>query len=526
MNRTQTSPKCKVTRLSLVWQLGLLAVLPALLAMGVLLVLTMREYVQGAENHVRRQAQTMAQQVAVLAQGPMATEDRRALLRLAQATMTQPYVQQVQIWSYEGELLTNVDTADHLRDDGFRVTSPVLNPLGGTPGMITVERSLDDLHAAQARAWTNVLLAVALSLAAVLLAGIWAARRISAPVRKLAHAVDRLAVGEPVQVDIVGPGEVRRLQEGFNAAAKALHDSRQLLEERVREATAELAEKNSVIEQVSQAKTRLLAAASHDLRQPLHALALFSEGLAQAERDPVQRERIRQVRECVASLDQLFAELLNISQIDAGVLRPQHSNFSLNRLFDDISRNFRPVAERQHLRLVVRHTDLWVNSDYFMLSRIVGNLVANAVRYTRTGGILVAARRRGAYVRIDVVDTGIGIAPDHQQRIFDEYYQVNANGNAIGRGLGLGLATVQRLTGLLGLSMVLKSVPGQGSWFYLQVPLVSAAEKAPQQAAPPLMAETEAETAPQPQVEEINAIQPPPRRRRKISRPGSLPSTA
>lgn len=490
MNSTQSSRPGKVTKLSLVWQLGMLAVLPALLAMGLLLALSMREYVNSAEIHITRQAQTLAQQVAVLAQGPMATEDKRALLRLAQATMSQPYIQQVQIWSYEGELLTNVDTTDHLREKGLRVSASVFNPNGGDPGTITVERGLEDLHAAQRHAWTNITLAVAMSLGAVLMAGIWAARRISAPVRRLADAVDRLAAGEPVQVEIVGPGEVQHLQEGFNTAAKALHDSRQLLEERVREATAELAEKNRVIEQVSQAKTRLLAAASHDLRQPLHALALFSEGLAQAERDPVQHERIRQIRECVASLDQLFAELLNISQIDAGVLRPQRSDFSLNRLFDDISRNFRPVAEQQHLRLVVRHTDLWVNSDYFMLSRIVGNLVANAVNYTRTGGVLVAARRRGTNVRIDVVDTGIGIAPDHQQRIFDEYYQVNAGGNALGRGLGLGLATVQRLTNLLCLKMTLKSVPGQGSWFQIEVPLVSAAVE-PEQQIQPAAAATE-----------------------------------
>lgn len=475
MNRMLSLRSCKVTRLPLVWQLGLLAVLPALLAMAVLLALSMREYVRSAEENVHRQAQTLAQQLAVMAQPWMTTEDRRALLRLAQATMTQPHLQQVQIWSYEGELLTNLETPDLHREEGFRVSTSILNPAGGSPGTVTVERGLGDLQAAKARAWLNVLLAVTLSFSAVLMAGIWAAYRISAPVRELADAVDRLADGEPVQVSMEGTGEVRHLQKGFNAAATALHDSRQLLEERVREATAELAEKNSVIERVSQAKTRLLAAASHDLRQPLHALALFSDGLEQAETDPVQRERIRQMRECVTSLDQLFAELLNISQIDSGVLRPRRSDFSLNRLLDDISRNFRPVAELQHLRLIVRHTDLWVNSDYFMLSRIVGNLVSNAVRYTRTGGVLVAARQRGDSVRIDVVDTGLGIAPDHQQRIFDEYYQINSGGNTAGRGLGLGLATVQRLAGLLDLNVTLKSTLGKGSWFRIEVPLVSAA---------------------------------------------------
>lgn len=470
---------CKLSRLPLVWQLGLLAVLPALLAMGILLALAMREYVRSAEDSVHQQAQTLAQQLAVMAQPLLVSEDKRALLRLAQATMTQPHLQQVQIWSYDGELLTNLETPDLRREEGFRVSSLILNPGGGAPGTVTVERGLADLAAAKGRAWFNILLAVTLGFAAVLMTGIWAAYRISAPVRELAHAVDRLAEGEPVQVSMEGTGEVRHLQKGFNAAATALHDSRLLLEERVRDATAELAEKNSVIERVSQAKTRLLAAASHDLRQPLHALALFSDGLEQAETEPVQRERIRQMRECITSLDQLFAELLNISQIDSGALCPRRSDFSLNRLLDDISRNFRPVAELQHLRLVVRHTDLWVNSDYFMLSRIVGNLVSNAVRYTQTGGVLVAARRRGNAVRIDVVDTGLGIASDHQQRIFDEYYQINAGGNTEGRGLGLGLATVQRLAGLLDLKVTLKSVLGKGSWFRIEVPLVSAAAELP-----------------------------------------------
>ena len=131
------------------------------------------------------------------------------------------------------------------------------------------------------------------------------------------------------------------------------------------------------------------------------------------------------------------------------------------------------MAEAQHLRLVVRHTDLWVQSDYFMLSRIVGNLVANAVRYTPHGGVLVAARRRGPRVRIDVIDTGIGIAPEHQQRIFDEFYQAPSSPDLAARGTGLGLATVQRLAGLLGLQIGLTSAPGRGARFHFEVPMAA-----------------------------------------------------
>ena len=211
----------------------------------------------------------------------------------------------------------------------------------------------------------------------------------------------------------------------------------------------------------------MLAAASHDLRQPLQALALFTDRLALSETEPAQRERIRYMQASVASLDQLFVQLLDISQIDAGVLRPRVTRFALERVLDEVDRNFRSLAEAKALRLVVRHTDVWVTSDYFMLSRVVGNLVANAVRYTAAGGVLVAARRRGGGIRIDVVDTGEGIAQEHQGRVFEEFFKVDG---AAGVGLGLGLATVQRLSTLLGVGVSLRSTLGRGSWFRLDVP--------------------------------------------------------
>ena len=576
----------RLTRFSLAQQLVLLALLPAMVAtLGAIAVLT-RQHLASVTDLMRANAQTVALQVATSAQAPLAQLDRRALLRAAQSGSLQPHVRQVQIALENGEILAKSEASDQQKGRSLGVTAPVAGENGRSIGKVMVEISLDAVDKARRSILLDVLVLLAVTLAGVGLAGWWAARRIGAPINRLGEAVDRLgageevsvaiegtaemrrlqngfneaaraladswrllqsriahataeleskniqlevasqaktrllaaashdlrqplhaltlfsdglangetdpvrlqrighirecvasldrlAAGEPVQVPLEGTAEVRHLQQGFNAAATALHDGRQLLEQRVREATAELAEKNRAIEQASQAKTRLLAAASHDLRQPLHALTLFSEGLARDEPDPARQQRIRHVRECVASLDHLFAELLNISQIDAGVLQPRHSDFALDRLFDDVSRNFRPVAEAQHLRLVVRHTDLWVRSDYFMLSRIVGNLVANAVRYTPHGGVLVAARRRGPRVRIDVIDTGIGIAPEHQQRIFDEFYQVRSGAETAGRGTGLGLATVQRLAGLLGLQIGLTSAPGRGARFHFEVPMAA-----------------------------------------------------
>ena len=492
MNDAPSGPQERRGRPSLASQLVWLAVLPALLVSVALIVLTTRQHLRSVEEHTRSQAQAVALQLAAAAQPLLADDDRRALRRLAEAGVAQPHVQQVLIWSGEGELMARVAAPGAPPAGSLQARAPV--GAGEPPqGQEVIEIGLEELRAAEREAWVSVLLAVLACLAGVLLAGAWAARRIGAPIRDLAHAVARLGAGEPAQVAVGGAPEVRQLQQGFNAAARALRDHHDELAERVREATAELARKNRQIEQASQAKTRLLAAASHDLRQPLHALTLFSDGLARGETDPARLERIRHVRDCVASLDHLFSELLNISQIDAGVLQPRWADFALDRVLDDVSRNFRPVAEDRHLRLVVRRTDLWVHSDYFMLVRVVSNLVANALHHTRQGGVLVGARRRGERVRIDVVDTGVGIAPEHQQRIFDEFYQIAPGG----RGLGLGLATVQRLAGLLGAEVRLASAEGRGTWVRVELPLAQPHPEAPPELrAPPTLAELEVRMPP------------------------------
>ncbi|MDA7418747.1 hybrid sensor histidine kinase/response regulator [Xenophilus arseniciresistens] len=488
-------------RLSLAQQLVLLAVLPAVLAMlGTVGVLT-RQYLDGVSELVRASARAVALQLATTARHPLADMDRRALLRLAQSGLQQPHVQQVQLWSEDGEILANAETMDQRRADGVQVQIPVRDDTGRPLGQVMVEMSLDAVQHARRTVWVNVLLVLGASLLSVVLAGTWAARRISAPIRRLARAVDRLAAGERVQVPVEGAAEVQRLQAGFNAAVQALSESQRLLQSRVDAATAELAHKNQQLEVASQAKTRLLAAASHDLRQPLHALTLFSDGLANGETDPAKLTRIGHIRECVDSLDRLFSELLNLSQLDAGVLQPQWTEFPLDQLLDELSRNFRPVAEEQELRLVVRKTDIWVRSDYVMLSRILSNLVSNSLRHTPEGGVLVGARRRGRQVLIEVWDTGVGIEPQHQDRVFEEFFQVDnprlppcpstapAPTGRAGRGMGLGLATVQRLAALLNTRVELRSRPGRGTCVRVGARIVPALA-APPSIAAPLMADT------------------------------------
>jgi len=474
----------RLPRLSLAQQLVLLAVLPAALATAGAIVVLTRQHLSNVTELMRASGQTVALQVATLAQAPLNQMDRRALLRTAQAGTSQPHVQQVQIRTDDGEILANAETADRRRTEGLRVLSPVMGEDGKRAGEVMVEISLDAVADARKAVYFNVLLVLGASLAGVGLAGWWAARRISAPIRSLGEAVDRLGAGENASVEVAGTAEVRRLQAGFNQAAGALAESRGLLQSRIGEATAELARKNEQLELASQAKTRLLAAASHDLRQPLHALTLFSDGLANGETDPVRLTRIGHIRECVDSLDRLFSELLNLSQLDAGVLQPQWTDFPLDRLFDEISRNFRAVAEQQGLRLVARKTDAWVRCDYVMLSRILNNLVSNSLRHTVEGGVLIGARRRGRAIRIDVWDTGVGIEPQHQERVFEEFFQVDPQRKqGMSRGMGLGLSTVQRLAALLNTRVELRSVPGRGTGVRLLVrgaePLAASAPEAP-----------------------------------------------
>ena len=459
-------------RLSLAQQLVLLAVLPAAVAtLGAIGVLT-RQHMANVTELMRANAQTVALQVATVAQTPLMHMDRRALQRTAQSGTYQPHVQQVQIWSEDGEIVANSETVDRQRGEGLQVVAPIVGDDGRHVGQVMVEISLDTVERARRSVWLNVLVVLGASLLGVGLAGWWAARRISAPIGALGDAVDRLGAGEEASVAVAGTAEVRRLQHGFNRAASGLAENRRLLESRIVEATAELASKNRQLEVASQAKTRLLAAASHDLRQPLHALTLFSDGLSNGETDPARLQRIGHIRECVDSLDRLFSELLNLSQLDAGVLQPQWADFALDTLFDEISRNFRPVAEAQNLRLVVRKTEAWVRCDYVMLSRILNNLVSNSLRHTTEGGVLIGARQRGKGVRIDVWDTGIGIPPQHQARVFEEFFQVDTQGlhaERGARGMGLGLATVRRLAELLNTRVDLVSRLGRGTCVRLQV---------------------------------------------------------
>lgn len=249
------------------------------------------------------------------------------------------------------------------------------------------------------------------------------------------------------------------------------------LERRVKVANAELAQQLEQVqaarveaERASLAKSRFFAAASHDLRQPLHSLGFFAAALNQHAVSHEARDLVARIGDSIIALESLFNELLDLSKLDAGAIGVHRRNVSLQELFDRLSGEFHAQAVEQELRMRFVPTRLVAYTDPILLERILTNLVSNALRYTARGGVVIGARRRDDQVCVEVWDSGIGIAADRQSQIFDEFYQVGNPGRDRRRGLGLGLAIVRRLTVLLRHELTLTSAPGQGTRFRLWLP--------------------------------------------------------
>ncbi len=225
-------------------------------------------------------------------------------------------------------------------------------------------------------------------------------------------------------------------------------------------------------------KSRFIAAASHDLRQPLHALNLFVAQL-RSEPDSAERSRLAgRIEEAAASMNELFESLLDMSKLDAGALQPDVSDYPVQPLLTRIETNFAGAAREKGLRLRIMPSEAWFRSDFILLERVLLNLVSNAVRYTERGGVAVGCRRRGDHLRIDVWDTGPGIPEERQRIIFDEFVQLDGQTLNRSGGLGLGLSIVERLGRLLGHPIEVRSWPERGSRFSVIVPRAAARAEA------------------------------------------------
>jgi signal transduction histidine kinase/CheY-like chemotaxis protein len=234
-------------------------------------------------------------------------------------------------------------------------------------------------------------------------------------------------------------------------------------------------EARAAAESANRAKSQLLAAASHDLRQPLHAMGLYVAALGARIADADGRSLVARVQGALDALEAQFGQLIDLSRLEAGALVVERARVPLAPMFAAIVAEFAAQAEAKGLRLVGVPTRLAVDSDPTLLARILRNLVANAVRYTRAGGVVLGARRKSAAVSIEIVDTGIGIAAEHQARIFEEFFQVQqprASSHAC-RGMGLGLSIVRRFCELLDHGIAVQSRSGRGSRFAVSAPRVT-----------------------------------------------------
>jgi signal transduction histidine kinase len=241
----------------------------------------------------------------------------------------------------------------------------------------------------------------------------------------------------------------------------------------VQDKSRQLEMANRQLEMTDRYKSHFLASASHDLRQPLHALNLFVAQLP-TEKNPSERKRlVSRIDAAVASMNELFEALLDMTKLEAGILQANPADLPVQRLLDRIETTFAALADKKGLSLRVVPCSAWVRSDPILLERILFNLVSNAVRYTARGGVVVGCRRRAMQLRFDVCDTGVGIPEDQRHSIFSEFYQLASPAPDRKAGLGLGLAIVDRLGRLLGHPVQLQSNSGRGSRFSVSVPLAA-----------------------------------------------------
>ena len=290
--------------------------------------------------------------------------------------------------------------------------------------------------------------------------------------------------GTVIKIDgspIPGGGYVTTFQDvtAMRRTERALKETNIYLEQRVKERTQELQVINeqmlkakSTAEQANQSKTRFLASASHDLLQPLNAARLFTSALSGKTHSPETAQLVEHIDSSLGAAEEIISTLLDISKLDAGALEPQITRFPISEMLRNLTTDFSAIAADNGLKLEVVTCSAWVRSDAKLLRRVIQNFLSNAIRYTPTGRILLGCRRLRGYLRIEVWDTGPGIPEDQLAHIFEEFKRLQHGQDK--KGLGLGLAIVDRISGMLDHPVNVHSVQGRGSMFCITVPLAPA----------------------------------------------------
>jgi signal transduction histidine kinase len=480
-----------VRRWDLAHRILFAAVAPTVLIAVVLALFFAMGRIEDLDRQLHERGRGLAAQLALASEYGLTSANREAVQRLADAAVSQDGVQGAAIFDRTGSLLA---MSGHLQDRtpvspveppagpddyvrygrGFAFAAPVggLHATGaGPPGMVVVHMSVQPLGKVRREVIAGATLLTFVGLIPAMLLA-W---RLSVGIRKplfdLAGTVARIGAGDlGARAAIDAGGVLKVIEAGINQMAAALEAAQQDLERRIAAATAELQSQKDLAERASRTKTQFLAAASHDLRQPMQALRLFVGALGMRTRDEDTGRLVLRVERALDALETVLDALLDISRLDAGIVTPCIESFPASRLFEGLRNTFAGTAAEAGLDLRIVDSKAWLRSDPLLLERVVSNLVSNALRYTQRGGVVVGCRRFGARLRIEVWDSGPGIPRDQLQEIFREFVQLPNAAPARQDGLGLGLAIVDRLSRLLGHPVTVDSRPGKGTVFRIALP--------------------------------------------------------
>ena len=504
----------------------LAALLPVALLAVVLSAIFIFDRVSDLDAAQRQTAEALVRQFASASEYGLFSGNRETLQNLARTAKREAGVRSATIFDVKGRILARAGLAGYGNLARFsagpsETVDPETHTLLLTQPILASQLTLADLYSGatapkplrlgevvlelstagvQARRYELMLAGILTTLGCLLFGGLLAvrlSRGVIRPIVEVGKVVERIGRGElSARVATSEDSSLQPLEEGVNQMAARIESGQEELQRRISEATVELRAKKEEAELATLAKSRFLASASHDLRQPMHALGMFMSRLMHLPHNDETRHLIGRIDASVHALQNLLDALLDISRLEAGVLRARPRHFPVQALFDEIGGELSAMAEERSLKLRLRPCPLWLDSDPVLLHRILLNLVSNALRYTRQGGVLVACRRRGGRVRIEVWDSGIGIPPESRTEIFKEFVQLANPERDRNQGLGLGLTIVERTAQLLGHPLTVDSRPGIGSRFAIEVP------RAPPEAA----ALAQAPSAPEGQFEGLHLL--------------------
>jgi len=485
-------------------RMALASTLPVLLVVLTIVSIFWQGRVQDLEASHQQRVSLLAHQVALFSAYGLFSGNTVSLQSVVEDIQREPGVKAVLVFNTDGHIVARSGASNIRRFDEIQASNyvaqqrqrlidvrssqvlPSTVPIEdifsqGGPSKVTslgnalIEVSRQDLESVKRDA---LLTAIWIGIIGMLLGGLLAYRLgdwVVGPIVRISGMVKLIGEGNFAVQDEVRNGDpLWELQASLNQMANRLSWGRDELERQVETVTQALRLKKEQAESATLAKSRFLAAASHDLRQPSHALGMFVARLGQLPMDAQMRELVDNLEISVQAMQDLLDGLLDLSRLDSGNVQVRIGSVDLNELLSSVRNSLQSMAEAKGLRLHIRPTRLWVFSDASLLQRMVVNLVINAIRYTERGTVLVACRpnAQGKGVRIEVWDSGIGIPAEHHENIFKEFYQLSNRAGDRNFGMGLGLNIVQRSAALLGHQIALRSELGCGTRFTLMLDAV------------------------------------------------------